>query len=91
MSAIAPNDVKSVMGIKYRNAILFEVYNLVDSPYSCRNCVSLLKKYLIECYDCINWKTKNQEFKFRTQIWLLKHNCIGIVILLLRIRRSWKG
>lgn len=91
MSAVAPNDVKSVMGIKYRNAILFEVYNLVDSPYSCRNCVSLLKKYLIECYDCINWKTKNQEFKFRTQIWLLKHNCIGIVILLLRIRRSWKG
>lgn len=47
MSAIAPKDVKSVMGIKYRNAILFEVYNLVDSPYSCRNCVSLLKKCVI--------------------------------------------
>lgn len=87
---LAPMHVSRIMGIKYRNAILFDLYNLLESKDSTMLCARTLKKHLSTIYDLIDWNLETQDKMLKLQLQLLRKYHTLELIALMRFKKKIK-
>lgn len=84
----APDQTNSIMGVKYRNALLFDLYNLLVSDMSIYRCSRILSKHLEQNYDYINWDINTNELLLNVQIKMLQKKHILELITLMRFKKK---
>lgn len=90
IEVLAPMQVQEIMGTKYRNAILFDLYNLLESPESVADCAKILRNHLQATYDSIEWNLETTDKMIRLQLQLLHKYRTYEIIALMRFRRKLK-
>ena len=80
---LAPEQMEAIMGIKYRNAVMFDLYNLLESNSSIYSCSKILKEHLKQNYSYINWNMDTQEWLLKLQIKMLQgQHTLGLIALM---------
>ncbi len=79
-----------VLGIKYRKAVLFDLYNLIKSNYTCKECAEILKKHLEVFNDQIDWHTDVTGLSHKVQLFLLKRKYALLLLWLMRTKNNFK-
>lgn len=87
---LAPMHTSEIMGMKYRNAILFDLYNLLEAPESVAKCAKILKNHLQSTYDSIEWNFETTDKMLRLQLQLLHKYRTYEIIALMRFRKKLK-
>lgn len=87
---LAPEQMKAIMGIKYRNAVMFDLYNLLESDRSIYGCSKILKEHLRQYYSCIDWNMDTQERLLRLQIKMLQGQHTLELVALMRFKKKIK-
>lgn len=87
---LVPEKTNNIMGVKYRNAILFDLYNLLEAPESALNCAKILKRHLKEVYDLVDWNCETKDNMMRLQIALLHRYRTLEIIALMRFKKKIK-
>lgn len=87
---LAPQQADKIMGIKYRNAILFDLYNLLESKSSTAICAETLKNHLDTLYDAIDWKLETQDKMLKLQLTLLRKYRTLELIAVMRLKKKIK-
>lgn len=90
IEVLAPTQVQEIMGTKYRNAILFDLYNLLESPESVADCAKILRNHLQATYDSIEWNHETTDKMIRLQLQLLHKYRTYEIIALMRFKRKLK-
>lgn len=90
IEVLAPMQVQEIMGTKYRNAILFDLYNLLESPESVADCAKILRNHLQTTYDSIEWNHEITDKMIRLQLQLLHKYRTYEIIALMRFRKKLK-
>lgn len=85
---LAPEQMKVIMGIKYRNAVMFDLYNLLESNSSIYSCSKVLKEHLKQNYSCIDWNMDTQEWLLKIQIKMMQRQHILVLIALMRLKKK---
>lgn len=78
------------MGIKYRNAVMFDLYNLLESDKSIYGCSNILKEHLRQNYSYIDWNIDTQERLLRLQVKMLQGQHTLELIALMRLKKKIK-
>ena len=78
------------MGAKYRNAILFDLYNLLEAPESVEKSAKILKNHLQSIYDSIEWNFETTDKMLQLQLQLLHKYRTYEIIALMRFRKKLK-
>lgn len=87
---LAPGQMKAIMGIKYRNAVMFDLYNLLESDKSIYGCSNILKEHLWQNYSYIDWNIDTQERLLRLQVKMLQRQHTLELIALMRLKKKIK-
>lgn len=84
---LAPEKISNIMGVRYRNAILYDLYNLLEAPESALKCARILKKHLKEVYDLVDWNCETKDNMMWVQITFLRQYRTLEIIVLMRVKR----
>lgn len=87
---LAPEQMRAIMGIKYRNAVMFDLYNLLESDTSIYGCSKILKEHLRQNYSYIDWNMDTQERLLRLQIKMLQGQHTLELVALMRLKKKIK-
>lgn len=87
---LAPEQMGIIMGIKYRNAVMFDLYNLLESDKSIYGCSNILKEHLRQNYSYIDWNIDTQERLLRLQVKMLQGQHTLELIALMRLKKKIK-
>ena len=87
---LAPTQMSEIMGAKYRNAILFDLYNLLEAPESVEKSAKILKNHLQSIYDSIEWNFETTDKMLQLQLQLLHKYRTYEIIALMRFRKKLK-
>ena len=87
---LAPEQMRAIMGIKYRNAVMFDLYNLLESDTSIYGCSKILKEHLRQNYSYIDWNIDTQERLLRLQIKMLQGQHTLELVALMRLKKKIK-
>lgn len=90
VEALAPAQLNQIMRMKYRNAILFELYNLLNSGESALVCAKKLKTHLQEMEGLIDWHFDSAEPMLKLQLMLLSRCRTLEIIVLMRLKKRIK-
>lgn len=90
IECLAPKQTRMIMEIKYRNAILFDLYNLLESKDSIFACAETLKKHLEQIYNFIDWNMVTSDRLLKLQLKMLQGNHTLELIILMRLKRKIK-
>lgn len=85
---IAPEQTRKIMGTKYRNAILFDLYNLIESKESAVKCSKMLKNHLKQIYDLIDWNLYISDKMLKLQLLMLRRYRTLEIIVLMRLKKK---
>lgn len=88
-SYAVPN-ADAILRIKYQNAILYDLYNLVASPMPTNRCAQILRQHLNVLYNRISWQAQETALSKKVQLFLLKKKRTGLTIWLLRLKKKLK-
>lgn len=87
---LTPLQTNIIMGTKYRNAVLFDLYNLLESPESIATCAKILKYHLQSLYNLIDWNLVTSDKMLQLQVQLLRRYRTFELIALMRFRKKLK-
>jgi glycosyltransferase involved in cell wall biosynthesis len=87
VQSFASDQISIIMGIKYRNAILFDLYNLLESNKSILECSRILQNHLQESYQFIDWNIDTQDQMLKLQVRMLQRRHTFGLIALMRMKR----
>ena len=87
---LAPEQMKVIMGIKYRNAVMFDLYNLLESDESIYGCSKILKEHLRQNYSYIDWNIDTRERLLGLQIKMLQGQHTLELVALMRLKKKIK-
>lgn len=90
VESLASVQSNKIMGIKYRNAILFDLYNLRESSQSIIRCTGILRAHLQSVYNLIDWNSRTSGRLLKLQLLLLRRYRTLELIVLMRIRKKIK-
>lgn len=87
---LAPEQMGIIMGIKYRNAAMFDLYNLLESEESIFACAETLRKHLKQIYDFIDWNMDSPDRLLKLQLKMLQGHHTLQLITLMRLNKIIK-
>lgn len=80
-----------VLGIRYRNAVLYDLYNLVKSEYTYKECAKVLKEHMELFYDQIDWHTDVKGLSLKARLYLLKRKHISFLLWMIKTKSILSG
>ncbi len=87
---LAPEQMGIIMGIKYRNAVMFDLYNLLESDKSIYDSSKILKEHLRQNYDLTDWNIDTQERLLRLQVKMLQRQHTLELMAMMRLKKKIK-